>query len=241
MSDNKRRKGSNKIRKICKKKPLCLCVFLGVILGILLVCIFHGIGTDSTVSSGNRAVMAFTQHQSLITPIVSAAEVFPDLEIQEDYLTLNSYSRPGTELDEVEKIVIHYTGNYGTTAKANRDYFESLATSGETYASSHFVIDLDGTILQCIPLNEIAYASNEANDYCISIECCHPDAAGEFSTATYNQCVRLTAALCDYYGLNPQEDVLRHYDVTGKECPLFYVEHPEEWTMFLDFVEEYMD
>jgi N-acetylmuramoyl-L-alanine amidase CwlA len=195
---------------------------------------------ETSVIDGKLTTM-FEERKSKIVPVESAAETFPELGIQEDYLTVNPYSRPGIELSEVNKIVIHYTANPGTGAKANRDYFENLAVTGDTYASSHFVIDLDGTTLQCIPLNEIAYASNDANSYCISIECCHPDETGEFSTATYNQCVALTAALCSYYHLDPQEDVIRHYDVTGKECPLFYVEHPEEWSMFLDFVEDYME
>lgn len=241
MAGSKRENRIRRIRNVFRNRPLLPCIACGIILGILMVCIFRGIGSDKLAVPGRRDVTALFEQKPKITPISSAAEAFPSLGIQEDYLTVNSYSRPGTELEEVDKIVIHYTGNPGTTAKGNRDYFESLATTGETYASSHFVIDLDGTILQCIPLNEIAYASNEANAYCISIECCHPDGSGEFSTETYNQCVSLTAKLCDYYGLNPQEDVIRHYDVTGKECPLFYVDHPDEWTMFLGFVEEYMN
>lgn len=173
---------------------------------------------------------------SMILPIDSAAEAFPELDIEEDYLTENPYSRPGTKLGKVSKIVVHYTANPGTGAHANRNYFEGLSESGDTYASSHFVIDLNGDIIQCVPLNEIAYASNEANAYSISIECCHPDADGEFSDSTYNKCVKLVARLCEYYQLDPKEDVLRHYDVTGKECPLYYVKHPEEWNMFLSYV-----
>lgn len=176
-----------------------------------------------------------------IVPIVSAAEAFTDRNIQEEFLTINDYSRPGLALDRVDKIVVHYTGNPGTTAQANRDYFESLATNPVTSASSHFVIGLDGEIIQCVPLNEIAFASNEANSYSLSIECCHPDDSGEFTTETYNQCVELVAELCDYYHLDPERDVIRHYDVTGKNCPKFYVEHPEEWEMFLGFVKERME
>lgn len=241
MAGNKRGNGRKITGNLWGNKNLLFCIVCGIGLGIILICVFRGIGSDRSADVGERAVTALAEPKPRVAPIVSAAEAFPELAIQEDYLTVNSYSRPGTELEEVDKIVIHYTGNPGTSAKGNRDYFENLANTGETYASSHFVIDLDGTILQCIPLNEIAYASNEANEYCISIECCHPDASGEFSTQTYNQCVMLTAKLCDYYGLNPQNDVIRHYDVTGKECPVFYVEHPEEWTMFLGFVEEYMN
>ena len=51
--------------------------------------------------------------------------------VQADLLTVNPWSRPGTPLEKIDGIVIHYVGNPGTTAKANRNYFESLS-SGET-------------------------------------------------------------------------------------------------------------
>ena len=44
--------------------------------------------------------------------------------------------------------------------------------------------------------------------------------------------VQLTAWLCHNAGLTP-EAVIRHYDVTGKECPRYYVRHPDAWKTFL--------
>ena len=49
---------------------------------------------------------------------------------------------------------------------------------------------------------------------------------------TYGRCVELTAWLCREFRLNPETDVIRHYAVTGKECPRYYVEHPEAWDTF---------
>ena len=127
-------------------------------------------------------------------------------------------------------MVIHYVGNPGTTARANRNYFASLASGKEgTYASSHFVVGLEGEVVQCVPLTEVAYASNTRNGDTVSIEVCHPDETGEFSPVTYGRCVELAAWLCREFKLDPETDVIRHYDVTGKECPLYYVEHPEAW------------
>lgn len=153
--------------------------------------------------------------------------------VQQDFLTVNEWSRPGTELKRVDGVVIHYVGNPGTTAQANRNYFESLS-SGEagTYASSHFVIGLEGEVIQCIPLSEIAYASNGRNDDTVAIEVCHPDETGQFLPVTYDRCVELTAWLCREFRLDPETDVIRHYDVTGKLCPLYYVENPEAWDAF---------
>ena len=148
-----------------------------------------------------------------------------------DLLPLNDYSRPGTELEKVTGIVIHYVGNPGTTAEQNHSFFENLAATGETYASSHFLIGMDGEILQNVPLDEVAYCSNSANDSTLSIECCHPDDTGAFTDATYDSLVKLTAWLMDYYGLKPKQ-VIRHYDVTGKDCPRYFVQHPEAWEAF---------
>lgn len=149
-------------------------------------------------------------------------------------LTPNPYSRSQDRLESVNDIVIHYVGNAGSSAMENRDYFESLQ-DGSTSASSHFIVGLEGEIVQCIPLSEIAYATKNRNVDTISIEICHPDADGKFSDVTYRSAIRLTAWLCKAFGIGP-EHVIRHYDVTGKLCPLYYVEHPDAWEQFLSDV-----
>ena len=156
-----------------------------------------------------------------------------------ELLTPNEYSRPQTALDTVNNLVIHYVGNAGSSAMDNRNYFESLKDSHERSASSHFVIGLSGEIVQCIPISEIAYASKNRNNDTISIECCHPGDDGQFNEYTYWSLVELSAWLCKKFHLNPQE-ILRHYDVTEKLCPLYYVEHPDEWQTLKDTIERRM-
>ena len=107
----------------------------------------------------------------------------PELDVE--LLPVNEYSRPGLALKKVRGIVVHYTANPGTTAIQNRNYFAGLEQSHQTKASSHFVIGLDGEIVQCIPCNEIAYASNNRNSDTIAIECCIPDDTGKFNDSTY--------------------------------------------------------
>lgn len=153
----------------------------------------------------------------------------PPFEV--DLLDVNEYSRPGTPLEEIKGIVIHYTANPGTTAKNNRDYFQGLKDSHETKVSSHFVVGYDGEIVQCVPSTEIAYASNSRNEDTLSIECCHLDETGKFTEATYISLVRLTGWLCWRFNLT-EEDVIRHYDVTGKICPKYYVENQDAWEQF---------
>ena len=161
--------------------------------------------------------------------------------VEQEYLPINPYSRPGTPLEKIRGVVIHYVGNPNTSAMANRGYFSSLALTGETYASSHFIVGLEGEVVACVPLTEVAYASNTRNADTVSIEVCHPDETGEFNPETYEQLTELTAWLCSTFELDPAEDVIRHYDVTGKICPKFYVEHPEAWEDLKAAVESKME
>jgi len=152
-----------------------------------------------------------------------------------EFLPENEYSRPGTLISSVNAIVIHYIGNPGTSAEQNRNYFANLGFTGETHASSNFIIGLDGEIIQCVPVDEIAYASGVRNADTLSIELCHPDDTGQFTDETYASALRLTAWLCERYGLT-SEDLLRHFDVTGKECPRYFVLNEDEWETFKDNV-----
>jgi len=154
-------------------------------------------------------------------------------------LTPNQYSRPQKPLEKINGIVVHYVANPCSTARENRNYFESLKDqtgSKTTSVSSHFVIGLEGEVVQCIPLTEVAYASNNRNSDTISIECCHPDETGEFYQSTYDSLVNLCAYFCKELKLKP-EDVIRHYDVTGKICPKYFVDHEDAWEQFHKDVE----
>ena len=57
-------------------------------------------------------------------------------EIDVELLTVNPYSRPGIALKAVKGIVVHYTANPGSSAMANRNYFENLKESQDRKVSS---------------------------------------------------------------------------------------------------------
>lgn len=221
-SVSERRQASReKRRKARRLKDLGKC--------LLLLCFCFAVFKGSALlfgllSGSGRAVLSESELASLD---------MPDW-IRQDILPLNEFSRPGTPLDEMNGVVVHYTGNPGTTAEQNRSYYGNVAVTGETSVSSHFVIGMDGTIIQCVPLNEIAYCSNNRNNDTISIECCHPDESGAFTPETYAALVKLTRWLAENFNFK-KKDIIRHYDITGKECPRYFVEHEEAWK---DFVEE---
>ena len=187
-------------------------LILGIVLVVMLIIKINNPGFFSN------------KYYEVDTKAVDASK--PDIDVE--LLTPNSYSRPQISIEQVNYIAIHYTANPGSTAISNRNYFENLATTQDNKVSSHFVIGLEGEVVQCIPTSEISYATNSRNVDTISIECCHPDETGQFNTATYDSAVKLTAWLCTRFGLT-SDQVIRHYDVTGKDCPKYYVENPDAW------------
>ncbi len=153
------------------------------------------------------------------------------MKIQDNLLVVNKMSRPGYANKGIQKIVVHYVGNPNTTAIANRSYFDNLRNQINVYASSHYIIGLSGEIIRCIPESEVAYHSGnlDMNYKSIGIETCHPDSTGKFSEITHNSLLELCADICRRYKLDPSADIIRHFDVTGKKCPLYYVNNQTEW------------
>ena len=155
-----------------------------------------------------------------------AATPIPDW-IDQQIIKVDGDSRRGVYLEGIRDIVIHYVGNPGSTAQQNRDYYATPSSD----VSSHFVIGLKGEIIQCIPLHEKSSASNHRNKDTISIEVCHPDESGKFTDASYQSLVKLTVWLFEICDLD-SGDVIRHYDITGKQCPLYFVTHEDAWKQF---------
>lgn len=158
--------------------------------------------------------------------------------IRQIFLTKGRGGRPG-KLIAPKALVIHWTGNpdKGANAKRNRDYFENHP---KAKVSAHYVVD-DTEIVQCIPEDEMAYhvgskrgympgvierLSRNPNDCTIGIEIC-VNQDGNFSRALRNA-VELAADICRRYGWG-KDRLWRHYDITGKNCPAFFVNDKTAW------------
>ena len=163
--------GAPSIRQHKAKKPRqkagdCLVSFL--LLALMIIITVCGVlyirehlppAPDSESPDGNMEPGGPALSGPPIVPIEPAIPgeiTIPDWIVQ-NILPVNEYSRPGIALSEVNGVIVHYTGNPGTTAEQNRSYYKNLAETKEAYASSHFVIGIDGKIIQCVPLDEIAY------------------------------------------------------------------------------------
>jgi N-acetylmuramoyl-L-alanine amidase len=166
-------------------------------------------------------------------------------------LTVNPFSRPGKKLSGVKALVIHWVANPGSTAKQNRNYFEnlksqSLSDAQARYASAHFIVGIDGEVIQCIPAEEMAYhvgaktytpealsrLGHFPNTCTVGIELCHPKADGSFTPETLAAAAELCALLCIQFDLDPAKDIWTHHGVTTKICPKWFVDHPEEFDEF---------
>lgn len=155
------------------------------------------------------------------------------MTITQMILNKTAKGRPGKTI-KPKGLVIHWTANTGRGANAwaNRNYFNTT----DRAASAHYIVD-DKEIIQCLPENEMAYhvgansyksaalqrLSRYPNDCTIGIEIC-VNSDGNFEKALRNA-VELAADICHRYGWN-RNNLWRHYDITGKDCPKFFVDNP---------------
>jgi N-acetylmuramoyl-L-alanine amidase CwlA len=131
-------------------------------------------------------------------------------------------------LSNIEYIVIHYTANDGDSDQNNGKYFAREYVG----ASAHYFVDSD-SITQSVPDNYIAfhcganvYTHKECRNHnSIGIEICDDVKNGVIypSAKTIQNALELTRSLMKKYGV-PAEHIIRHYDVTGKKCPAFWVD-----------------
>lgn len=183
--------------------------------------------------------------------------------IRKSLLKVNPYTRPGTKLSAVKGIVIHWTANenQGADDVAHYRYFNGNAIASKSYASAHYFVDHD-SILQVLPDNEVGYhvgasryVTNRLGSYpngcTIGIETCVNYKGAKFEQAL-DQSAQLAAHLLKKHGLQTT-DLYRHYDVTGKDCPRYFVNNAtakayglgssadKAWKDFVALVAHYMN
>ena len=142
----------------------------------------------------------------------------------------------------IKYIVVHYVGATGS-AKDNAMYYNREYVGN----SAHFFVGHaaeNGAIYQSVdPANRAWHCGSETgkyvhpacrNDNSIGIEmCCKYDAVRGwyFEAETIASALVLIRYLMQTYNVGA-ENVLRHYDVTGKGCPAPFVEDKSAWENF---------
>lgn len=167
-----------------------------------------------------------------------------------DHIAKNPFSRPAEKLEDVKAIIVHYTACPHATAKNIRDYFDNLKKQNsndnieDRSASAHYAVD-DNCIIEIIPPDEVAYhvgakkyteigksfGKRSPNNYTIGIEMCHDDESGKFNSNTIKNAIELINFLLNKFELK-KENIFRHFDITGKNCPKWFVENEKDWLFF---------
>lgn len=237
MDQQQRARIRERNRRKRRKQVFYARIAAFLIVAALFVGIFFAVRGVMALTGDKNSVTTFQEIENRL--FRRKKKVYTKPEMTEEYLTVNPYSRPGEKLPTVKSVFVHYTANAGTSAMQNRSYFENLGITGETSASAHFIIGYEGEIVQCLPLEEIGYAVKGRNYDSVSIECCYLEEDGKFTDATYQSLLQLVSWLMGKYDLSI-DDVLRHYDEGGKNCPKYYVEHEEAWMQLKQDIADYI-
>ena len=159
----------------------------------------------------------------------------------------------GTPRDtrSIKNIVVHYTGNaYGDTAVSNANYFKNTALKSP--ASANDFVD-DSMVVHSVPHTVVAYhcggglqdqgstykskgakqQGKVTNTNSIGIELCDciKDKKNNLSKATRDNATTYIAKIIKIYNIDP-DHIYRHFDITGKLCPLYFVTDADDWTAF---------
>lgn len=134
----------------------------------------------------------------------------------------------GRRTNKIEWIVMHYTGNDGDSDESNARYFQNPLNP---VASAHYFVD-DDSITRSVPDEFVAYhcgAQSYKHAHCrnansIGVELCDArrDGAVMATEKTLQNAAELVYWLCRQYDI-PYDHIIRHYDVTGKLCPAYWV------------------
>ncbi len=245
QSQAARRKREMQQRREAAQRRTLLLFIAGIVVIIILLFLVKQLDKVQTTGNENNVNQDSLMETGIIDSLlqtkvqgISKAKFDKHPKWEENFLTLSENSRPGEAIETVKNIFVHYTANPGTSARQNRSYFENLKDTEERSASAHFIIGYDGEIIQCVPLDEIAYAVQTRNYDSISVECCYKAQDGSFTQETYDTLIELLSWLIDIYELD-SEDILRHYDCGGKKCPLYYTENEDAWRILKKDVKEY--
>lgn len=144
----------------------------------------------------------------------------------------------GRRGEKVKKIVVHYTANKNDTALANANHFQKPKLN----ASAHYFID-DKDVVMSVEERDTAFHSGKMsmNRQSIGVEMCtkHDGKNYYISNDTQKNTQDLIRYLCKKYNLKPDKDVIRHYDVTGKNCPAPFVgeKNLKKWQEFKEEIE----
>lgn len=124
-----------------------------------------------------------------------------------------------------DMIVIHYSGGACVTAET---LARCLVNNNANNVSANYCVD-EKDIICTIPPGYMSYGVTGHNNHIINIEVCFTDPAGRFELNTIANIRRIVKKCMRDFNISADK-VVRHYDLTKKKCPWYYVDNPAEWT-----------
>ena len=159
-----------------------------------------------------------------------------------EFIACNADNYSAGRTQPVQYIVMHYTANNGDTAQNNCDYYHRV---GGLQASAHYFVDEHGVMQSVHEVDTAWHCGARAywhpecrNANSIGIEMCsrkRADGSYYIKPETVANAAALAREIMQRYGIDT-DHVLRHYDVTGKRCPMPWVDDPAQWTAFKDML-----
>ena len=123
-----------------------------------------------------------------------------------------------------DTIVIHYSGGACVTAET---LARCLVNNNANNVSANYCVD-ENDIICTIPPGYMSYGVTGHNNHIINIEVCYTDPAGRFELNAIANIRRIVKKCMRDFNI-PADKVVRHYDLTKKKCPCYYVDNPAEW------------
>lgn len=160
------------------------------------------------------------------------------MKIKNAYIPINPYNRPGKASKPV-RICVHYTGDVGAGADRLAQFYYNIAAGKFpdkpwNWTSTQYIVGLDGEVIRIVPDNEVSYAASGKNSGTIHIEVCYKQSSGEFEQASKDALRELVLSLMQKYNISADK-VVRHYDLTGKLCPYFYIDSTR-WAALHEYI-----
>jgi N-acetylmuramoyl-L-alanine amidase CwlA len=156
--------------------------------------------------------------------------------IEQDYIPRGKLARSGNSLTGPTSITIHWVGPYPShTPEIVRNWWLKGPDGNGIQASAHYIIKND-RLMQCIPIYEVAWHCGCKGNYTsIGIEVIPINKEGKFSDRSIETLIYCISLL-------PKVQLLRHYDWTKKDCPLYYTpfskDGDDHWRELVAAIEE---
>ena len=139
------------------------------------------------------------------------------INISNRYIDISETTRPNEKIDKIFKIVLYHAPIINKSSIANRNYINNLKYQDDIFCSFHYIIGLNGEIINIVPEEELTLHTGilEYDKHSISVSICYTN-KNKLSVKTLKSLENLSIYLTKKYNLDPTYDLIRCYDLINK-------------------------